>query len=173
VLWPDEDADEVLAFYREFVATAPREVATIVNLRRAPSLPSLPIELHGRPVCVVAMCYTGEPARAESALAPLRGFGQPPLDSVDWRPYSAVQAMLDPMTPPGWHYYAKSVNLTPLDEPACRALADHAWQATSRHSYTAVYRLGGAVSDVDPDATAHCHRHAAHAAMILGASPPH
>lgn len=172
VLWPAEDAADVLAFYRDFVATAPREVATIVNLRRAPQVPSLPIELHGRPVCIVAMCYTGDPAHAKPALAPLRRFGRPLFDAVDWRPYPAAQAMLDPMAPPGWHYYAKSVNLTPLDESACRVLTDHAWEATSRHSYTAVYHLGGAVSDVDPEATAYSHRHAAHAAMILGASPP-
>src|SRR6266536_1741857 len=52
VIWAQEDAPEVLRFYREFVAQAPREVNSVVLLRKAPPLPFLPAELHGRPVNV-------------------------------------------------------------------------------------------------------------------------
>ena len=45
VLWPLEDGPEVLRFYREFVATAPREVNTVIALRKAPRAPFLPPEL--------------------------------------------------------------------------------------------------------------------------------
>lgn len=173
VLWPAEDAAELLAFYRDFAASAPPEVATIVNLRRAPALPTLPVELHGRPVCIVAMCYVGEAAHAPQALAPLRGFGRPLLDAVDWRPYTAWQTMLDAVAPQGWHYYSKSAHLAALDEACAAALADHPWHAASPHSYTSIYHLGGAVADVDETATAYAHRHAAHSAIVVGAWLPH
>ena len=45
-----EDGPEVLRFYRDFIADAPDELTTIVNLRPAPPLPVLPPELHGRPL---------------------------------------------------------------------------------------------------------------------------
>jgi hypothetical protein len=79
VLWPLEDGPEVLGCYQDFVAQAPNEVATIVTLRRAPPLSVLPVELHRRPVCIITMCYLGEPALGQRALAPLRDFGRPLL----------------------------------------------------------------------------------------------
>lgn len=57
-----------------------------MTLRRAPPLPALPIELHGRPVCMVTMCFVGDPNAGERALAPLRKLGRPLLDLVDVRP---------------------------------------------------------------------------------------
>lgn len=63
VIWSLEDAPQVLRADREFVASAPPEVATIVTLRKAPATPFLPIELHRRPVCVIAMLALGEAER--------------------------------------------------------------------------------------------------------------
>ena len=44
-----EDAPEALRLYRDFVAEAPDELTTIVNLRPAPPLPLIPEAFHGRP----------------------------------------------------------------------------------------------------------------------------
>lgn len=135
VLWPMEDAPELLRFYREFAAMAPGEVATVVKLRRAPNKSALPYELHGRPVCIIAMCYLGDdPEVGERLLAPLRGFGSPLLDAVDWRPYTGLQAMGDAEAPWGWHYYCKAANLGPLNGAVIDTLVDHSARSISQHS---------------------------------------
>jgi DNA-binding HxlR family transcriptional regulator len=162
VLWGLEDAPEVLRCYREFAASAPPEVNTIVALRTAPPLPLLPVELHGRPVCIVALVHLGDGEQAERGLAPMRGFGRPLLDMVAPRPYAVLQSMFDAGVPHGWHYYWKSAELGPLEDPIIDLLIQHSWQLRSPWSYTAIFQLGGAVADVDEHATAYSNRRAAH-----------
>jgi hypothetical protein len=105
VLWPLDDAPTILGAYRDIIAVAPREVATIVTLRRVPTLPTLPAELHTRPLCMITMCYVGDPALGEQALRPLRGLGRPLLDRVDHRDYTDLQSLIDDTVPHGWRYY--------------------------------------------------------------------
>jgi FAD/FMN-containing dehydrogenase/DNA-binding HxlR family transcriptional regulator len=162
VLWPLEDGPDVLRCYQDFVAQAPNEVATIVTLRRAPPLPLLPVELHRRPVCMITMCYLGDPAAGRRALAPLREFGRPLLDLVDLRPYVALQSLVDATVPHGWRYAWKSADLPALDDDVIDALLEHAAQLRSTWSYAVLFHLGGAIADVDQDATAYAHRPAAH-----------
>ena len=102
ILWPMEETPEVLRFYRDFVADAPDDLGTIVNLRKAPPLAVIPSELHGRPVCTIATCWAGTPDIGEKALAPLRAYGKPLLDLVTVKPYVANQAMFNPAVPHGW-----------------------------------------------------------------------
>jgi FAD/FMN-containing dehydrogenase/DNA-binding HxlR family transcriptional regulator len=173
VLWPMEEAPELLRFYRQFAATAPPEVSTVVVFGRGPNLSALPPELHGRPVCAVAMCYLGDPQAGEAALAPLRRFGRPLLDGVDLRLYSALQSMLDAVAPRGWHYYVKATDLPPLDDTIIDRIVEHAWRSASPRSSTSIYHLGGEVARTDEDATAYSHRRAAHSAVIVGAWLPH
>ncbi len=162
VLWALEDAPEVLRAYREYIATAPPEVATTVTLRRAPPAPFLPVELYRRPVCLVTMLGLAEPGPAERMLAPLRTFGRPLLDLVKRRPYTSLQTMVDATVPHGWHYYWKSAGLKELDDEVIETIVDHAGRAHSPWSFALLFHLGGAVRDVDPDATAYSRRDVAH-----------
>ncbi len=162
VLWDLEDAPAVLRNYREFVAEAPRELTTIVRLAKIPPLPVIPEELHGRLACQIAMCYAGDPGAGERSLAPLRRFGSPLLDLVDVRPYTVLQSLNDPTVQHGWHYYWKSTDIGPLEDPVIDILVEHTAQIGSPRSYTLVFQLGGAVTDVGEDDTAYSHRNATH-----------
>ena len=173
VIWPLEDAPEVLRFYREFAARLPREVGTAVLLRKAPPAPFLPVELHRRPVCMVAMAYFGDPNAAERALAPIRTFGRPLLDLVGPRPYLGLQSSFDVATPSGWHYYWKSVNLPPFEDSIIDVIVDHSSRVRSPRSYVLIAQLGGAITDVGGDATAYSDRGAAHNININGVWLPH
>ena len=168
VLWPLEDGPEVLRFYREFAAAAPREVNTVIALRKAPRAPFLPPELYGRPVCAIGLFYLGDPATGEKVLAPLRDFGRPLLDRVDLRSYTELQSMFDATVPPGWHYYWKSVQLGRLDDAVIDTMIEHSSRIRSPWTYSVTYQLGGAVGDVGEDATAYSHRDAAHVINING-----
>ena len=60
IFWPMEQSGEVLRFYRDWVAEAPDELMTIVVHRKAPPLPFVPAELHGKPVVMVICCWAGD-----------------------------------------------------------------------------------------------------------------
>jgi FAD/FMN-containing dehydrogenase len=155
-----DDAPEVLRQYRDFAATAPDELTTILNLRQAPPLPLIPEDLHGSPVLAVSVCHTGPIERGEALLRPLRRFGRPLLDAIAPRPYTELQRLFDPTTPHGWHYHWRTCELPPLTDAAIDALCEQAARITSPRSYIIVFQLGGAMSRAG--GTAFAQRDAAH-----------
>ena len=80
MFWPMEQSGEVLRFYRDWVAEAPDELMTIVVHRKAPPLPFVPPELHGKPVVMVIRCWVGDIEEGEKFIRPLREFGSPVAD---------------------------------------------------------------------------------------------
>jgi FAD/FMN-containing dehydrogenase len=157
-----EDAPEVLRFYREFISTAPDELTTIFELSVAPPAPFLPEEVHGEPIVMVGACYAGPPGEGAEVVRPLKQFGRPIVDLLEPKPYTALQSMFDPMVPHGWHRYWKSVELPPLTDDAIETLVHEASAQTSLKSYTIVFQLGGALARVGEDEMAFSQRRAAH-----------
>jgi FAD/FMN-containing dehydrogenase len=157
-----EDGPEVLRHYRDFIATAPDELTTILNLRQAPPLPVLPPELHGRPVVTVGACWAGDPDKGERALAPLRAHGRPLADLLATRPYVELQAMFNPAVPHGWHYYWKSWEVPPLTDATIDTLVERTAAITSPRSYTIVFQLGGAMARIGEHDTAFGQRSEGH-----------
>ena len=162
IFHPLEHAREVLAFYREFIATAPDEVTTIFELSVAPPVPFLPEEVHGKPIVMVGACYAGAPEDGIEVVRPLKEFGTPIVDLLEPKLYTALQSMFDPSVPHGWHRYWKSVELPPLTDDAIETLVEHASAQTSPKSYCIVFQLGGALACVGEDETAYSQRDAAH-----------
>src|SRR5690606_31312241 len=108
IVHPFEAAPEVLHFYRDFVADLPDETAVWVVLRKAPPLPFLPEEWHGREVVVLAAFHVGDMAEGERVLEPLRRFGSPIADVIGPHPYAGWQQAFDPLLTPGARNYWKS-----------------------------------------------------------------
>lgn len=166
VLYPAERAREVLRAYRDYVATAPDDLTTIVNLRWAPPAPWVPAELHGRAVVAIMACHAGTVEEAVRVVRPLKEFGQPLLDILEPRPYARHQQMYDAAVPPGLRYYWKSHYLNALSDGLIDVLVEHAWRDSSRRSYTLLPLMGGAVSRVPEKATAFANRDVSHAINI-------
>jgi FAD/FMN-containing dehydrogenase len=143
-LYPQENATEVLRFHRDFSASAPDELTTIVILRRLPQLPSLPPFLRGMPIIGIAVCYAGIIEAGERAVQPLRAFGPPLVDGISLKPYVTHQTMFDAAQPPGRHNYWKTVYLAELDDAAIDVIVGGARRMTSPLSVMAMYQLGGA-----------------------------
>jgi FAD/FMN-containing dehydrogenase len=162
IFHPLEDAREVLAFYREFIATAPDELTTIFELSVAPPVPFLPEDVHGKPIVMVGACYAGAPEDGIEVVRPLKEFGDPIVDLLKPELYTALQSMFDPFVPHGWHRYWKSVELPPLTDDAIDTLVEHASAFTSPKSYCIVFQLGGALARPREDDTAFSQRDAAH-----------
>ena len=144
VLYPQEKAPEVLRFHRDYAATAPDELTTIVILRRLPQLPTLPPFLRGMPVIGIAVCYAGVVEAGERVVQPLRAFGPPLVDGIGLKPYITHQTMFDAAQPAGRHNYWKTAYLPELSDAAIDVVVDGARQMTSPFSVLAVYQLGGA-----------------------------
>src|SRR4029453_1158146 len=87
LIHPFADAPKLLRDYRSFVAQATDELTAWVVLRKAPPLPFLPKEWHGKEVMIIAVCFLGDPGVGERALAPLRTLGRPIADVIGPHPF--------------------------------------------------------------------------------------
>jgi hypothetical protein len=168
VLWPMEDAPQVLRFYRDWIQDVPDELTTIVTCRRVLPVPTVPEELHGRHVVIVGSCYAGPVEEGEKVLKPMREFGAPLLDVCAPRPFVQHQAMLDPSFPHGWSYYIRSANLAVLGDEVIDTMADHGLQIASPVTVFSVFHLGGAVTRVGEDEAAFTGRDAGHVLNVIG-----
>lgn len=167
--WPAEKASDLLHFYREYLATIPDELTTFVAFLVGPPAPFLPESLHGVPLVALATCHAGDIAEGLRVVQPIKDFGPPGADLIGPMPYEVHQTLFDPLLPRGLRYYVKSVYLDELSDDALCTLVEHAARMTSPLSLVTLQHYGGAVSQVDPDATAYSYRNAAFA-VTMGAA---
>jgi FAD/FMN-containing dehydrogenase len=65
IVHPFSNAKELFEGYRRVSAAAPDELAIWVVLRKAPPLPFLPADVHGKEIFVIAVCYVGASKRPQ------------------------------------------------------------------------------------------------------------
>jgi len=162
VIWPMEQSAEVLRFYRDWITDVPDELTTAVVHRKAPPLPTLPPELHGRPIVTVICCYAGPVEDGERVVQPLKAFGSPLLDLCTRKPFVEHQAMFDASFPEGWWYYFRSCDVATLTDEVIDITADHAQRIRSPLTAFPIFQLGGAIGRVGDDETAFNGRAAGH-----------
>jgi FAD/FMN-containing dehydrogenase len=160
IFWPMEESPQVLRFYRDWVADAPDDLMTIVLHRKAPPLPFVPQELHGKPVVMVVCCWIGDMKEGERFIKPLREFGSPAADVCAPKPYLDHQAMFDPSFVPGRWYYMRSCDVKELTDEVIDVTVEHSLKIQSPLTSFPIWQTGGgAVSRVPDDATAFNGRH--------------
>jgi hypothetical protein len=116
IAWPFARADEILPAYRAITTGAPRELAVWLELLHAPPAPFIPEQWHGERLCAMAVCYSGDLAGVDEALAPIRALGTPVVDLLHEQPYTQIQSYLDATDPKGMHYYWKTNYLAELSD---------------------------------------------------------
>jgi FAD/FMN-containing dehydrogenase len=158
IVHPAANGKQLLQGYRSVAERAPDDLACWIVMRKAPPLPFLPQEVHGKEVVVLAVCYLGDPANAPSALAPLRALGEPIADVVGPMPFVAWQQAFDPLLTPGKRNYWKSHDFVDLEDAALDALLASLEQLPSPECEIFIAQLGGAVNRVPATATAYPHR---------------
>jgi FAD/FMN-containing dehydrogenase len=158
IVHPFKDAKKVFDHYRSYVSSAPDKVTTWVVLRKAPPLPFLPQEIHGKEVFVIATMYAGDMQEGEKVLEPLRRFGNPIADVIGPVPFAAWQQAFDPLLTPGARNYWKSLNFTELSDELLDTLVEYVGNLPSAMSEIFIAHLGGAINRVNSDATAYPHR---------------
>ena len=160
IVFPFNQAKQILTRYREFVKTAPEELNVWVVLRKAPPLPFLPENVHGKEVVVLPVFYPGNAAEAEKLIAPLRDFGNAHGEHIGAQPYVAWQKAFDPLLTPGARNYWKSHNFTELADGALNSIIEFAGKLPSPQCEIFIGLIAGAPNRVAPDAMAYAHRDA-------------
>src|ERR671936_953879 len=159
MIFPLEKAEEALAAYMKLVADPPDELSTAAVQLTAPPEEFVPAHLHGKVVLGFAISYAGDPEEGAKVVAPLKAVG-PAVDLVGPMPYRAFQAMLDPMSPPGLRNYWRGLHRSGLSDDLLETFLRFPPEGLAPVTFVVLFQHGGAVSQVDDQATAFSHRDA-------------
>jgi FAD/FMN-containing dehydrogenase len=168
LLHPLEKAGEALRYSRDFMDAAPPELTVYETFMTVPPEAPFPPELQGKPALALGLVYAGDPSEGERVAADLRGFGPPALDLLGRMPVVGAQEMLDPTAPHGMRNYSKSQWLAELPNDAIDRMVDLHADVPSPMSMIINSRMGGAISEVDPETTAFVHRDAYRLQWVVG-----
>jgi FAD/FMN-containing dehydrogenase len=172
IAWPFERADEILGAYREVTVEAPRELAVWHNVLRAPPAPFVPEEWHGRNLCAMAVCYSGDLSRTDEVLGPIRSLRDPVVDLLQEQPYTQVQSYLDETEPKGMHYYWKTEYLAELSDGFLAALPELYASCPMPGGELGILHLEGALNEHDEDDGAVGNREARYVFGVKGMWEP-
>ena len=144
---------ELLASLVAYLADAPDELASMVNVMAAPPMPILPAERHGRPVILVLLVHSGDPGEAQRLVADVRAMASPLAERVVEMPYPGVLGEF------AFHGMGVVTGTGFADEFGAERAA-HAVDAVTSGGRAIVNLrpMGGAVARVEADATAFAHR---------------
>ncbi len=153
MIWPWEQAAEVLTRYVEWAETAPSSVSASGRLLQIPPLEEIPEFLRGRQLVIVNGAVLGTEAEADEILAPLREL-QPEIDTFGAAPLDAlIRLHMDPEPP--MPAKGDGIMVDALDEQAIAAMLEVAGPGTESPLVMVELRqLGGALRDRKPGAGA-------------------
>jgi len=168
VVYAGAQARQVLRAWRDFNAGAPEALSVWAVLRKAPPLPFIPAEHHGRDVVIFPLLYAGDMAAGEKAAAPVATFATPIGTHLGPTPYAGFQQAFDPLLTPGGRNYWKSNNFASLSDTAIDLVIEAAKAEPGPECEVFLAQLGGAMARVDPAATAFVGRDAAYIMNVHG-----
>jgi len=160
IVFPFDEAKSVLTQFARFTETMPDDLAVWMVTRKAPPLPFLPEDVHGKEIVVLALCYAGDPVEGEKLIEPLRGFGTTLGEHIGVQPYTAWQQAFDPLLTRGARNYWKSHNFSQLSAGAIDAIIEYAGRLPSPQCEIFVATIGGQTARVAPEAMAYSGRDA-------------
>jgi FAD/FMN-containing dehydrogenase len=161
-LWPIERAGEVLRAWRDYVSHAPDELSTAFATVTAPPEDFVPAHLRGQTVLGLVAMYVGDPEVGVKVMQPLRDL-RPVVDLIHPMPYTAFQAIIDPMAPKAQRSYWRGEYLHGLSDDAINTFVLHAAELTTAGrplTQVIIFRIGQVVAAVPDESTAFSHRDA-------------
>jgi len=171
MLWPMEQARELMKWWREFILTAPEDINGWFGFVTVPPGPPFPEAVHLQKMCAVVWCYTGPLDQAEDRFRPIRDAMPPAVDFAGPIPWPVLQSMFDGLYPPGLQWYWKADFVSDLSDKAIDLHLKYAHQLPSMHSTMHLYPINGAAHRAGPGDTAFSYRDANFASVIVGVDP--
>jgi hypothetical protein len=100
ILFPAELAAKGLRAFRDWTATAPEEVGSLMRFMNLPPLPDVPEPIRGKKFLAITATCLGSQEEGEKAVAPLREIGEPLMDTFGQIPAPGLTRIaMDPEPP--------------------------------------------------------------------------
>ncbi len=171
MLWPLEEAADIMKWYREFIVKAPEEINGFFAFMTVPPGPPFPEELHFRKMCGIVWCFPGTLEEANRLLEPLRAYRKPAFEFFVPMPFPMLQGMFDGLYSRGLQWYWKADFVHELSDQAIELHIRHAEELPSLHSTMHLYPVNGAAHRVKNNETPWNHRNATWSEVIVGVDP--
>jgi len=168
IVFPFDQAKSVLTKFAHFTLAMPDELNVWMVTRKAPPLPFLAEQFHGKEMVALALCYAGSPSSGEALIEPLRKFGTPIGEHVGVQPYTAWQQAFDPLLTKGARNYWKSHNFAQLSDGAIDVIIEYAAKLPSPQCEIFIGTIGGQTGRVAPQAMAYANRDANYVMNVHG-----
>jgi FAD/FMN-containing dehydrogenase len=147
---------EVVEGFVAAAEAAPEELSGIANVMVAPPMPFLPEAAHGKLVVLAILCFAGDAAAGQRALAPFRALAEPVADMLQPTRYA------DMFMAEEEEYHPTAVSRTmfvdTVDSAVAGTVMRHLEASDAPVRVAQLRVLGGAVARVPADATAFAHR---------------
>jgi len=171
MLWPMEQAADLLRFWRDFILSAPEDINGWFGFVTVPPGSPFPEQYHLQKMCAVVWCYSGPMDQAEERFRPIRAFGPPAVDFAGPIAWPALQSMFDAIYPPGLQWYWKADFFRELNDTAIDLHVKYGAQLPTMHSTMHIYPINGAAQRAGKNDTAFSFRDASFAELIVGVDP--
>lgn len=165
IIYPFDQAEEHLRFFRGFMAEAPDEFQCYPFCFKVPPVDAFPKETHGHPVLDFVICH--QDPEAIEFVRPLRELGDPILDLVGQTPYVETQKAFDANLPKGQRYLSRAHDLDDLSDGAIQTMVDYVPRMAGPMSVAYLDPLGGAIGRVGETATAYAGRDSSYGFHII------
>jgi FAD/FMN-containing dehydrogenase len=171
MLWPIEQAADLLKFWRDFILSAPEDINGWFGFVTVPPAPPFPEEVHLQKKCAIVWCYTGPMDEAEERFKAIRAFGPPAVDFAGPIPWPVLQSLFDGLYPAGLQWYWKADFFTDLSDKAIDLHVKYGGQLPTMQSTMHIYPINGAAGKPGKGDTAFSFRDANFAEVIVGVDP--
>jgi len=162
-----EEAKNILRFYREYIKTAPEQMAVFPAFQIAPPLPFIPEDRHGDMFVALVACWSGPVEEGEAAFKSFHDVAEVKAEQVGPVPFPAINAAFDGLFPKGLRQYWKGNYVKELTDDAIAVHVENGPNAPTASSTMHLYPIDGAPHRVSEDATAFGHRDANFSMVIL------
>jgi FAD/FMN-containing dehydrogenase len=169
MLWPLEQIDTILPFYREWISAQADDIYAFFAVLTVPPADPFPEELRLHKACALVWCNTAEADRANEALDTFRSLATPMLDGVAELPFPALQSAFDPLLPFGTRMYWRGAFVEEVPDAAVAEYKRFGESAPTWVSQTHLYPIDAAASRPASDATAWPWRDARWSQVFVGA----
>jgi len=171
MLWPMEQAADIMRWWRDFVRNAPETLGGWLAFLKVPPGPPFPTEFHARTMVGIVWTYAGPVEEGEAVFAPIRREHPAAIDFVGPLPFPVLQSMFDGLVPHGIQSYWRADFLNEISDEAIARHIEHASRLPTLESAMHIYRVDGSAHRCGPHDTAFSYRDANFAEVIVGFSP--
>ncbi len=168
-LWPIEKTEEIMAWYDEFLQSAPDDLNGFIATMIIPG-PPFPEHLHNKQFCGIVWCHTGEVEKAKKFFEPILAM-DPLFEHLGEMPFPTMQTLFDGLFPPGLQWYWRADFFNELGPEIRKQHLKFGSNIPTPLSQMHLYPISGAAGRVGKEETPWAYRDAKYAGVIVGVDP--